>query len=169
MDIIGILMGFLQSLADNPLEYALVLYLYAIATAVILPVPVEFGLFLAPSLGILTKSFIVAAGKATGCVIVFYLGLKVEKAVYRWSRRFKFFAWFVDLMEKFVAKTWYFGLYILLSIPIMTDTVPIYLFSIFNKNGVMTPGYFTIVNFLAAINRCMIVIFLAKYFGIYVV
>lgn len=160
-------MDFLQSLADNPLEYAIVLYLFSIATAVILPIPVEFGLFLAPSLGILTKSLIVASGKATGCIIVFYLGLKVEKTIHRWSRRVKFFAWFVDLMEKFVAKTWYFGLYILLSIPIMTDTLPIYLFSIFNKNGVMTPGYFTIVNFLAAINRCMIVIFIANYLGIY--
>jgi len=160
---------FLRSLADSPLEYAIVLYLYSIATAVFLPIPVEFGLFLAPSLGVLTKSVIVGAGKATGSLMVFYLGLKVEKGIRAWSRHIRFFAWFVDVMEKFVAKTQYLGLYTLLSIPIMPDTLPIYLFSLFNKEEVLTPNYFALVNFLAAINRCMIVFFLAVYLGIYVV
>jgi hypothetical protein len=56
-----------------------------------------------------------------------------------------------------------------LSIPFMPDTITIYLFSIFNKDEIMTPNYFVIVNFLAAINRCLIVIFLAEILGIYVV
>ena len=97
--------GILQSLADNPLEYAIVLFLYSIATAVILPIPVELGLFLAPSLNVLTKSVIVGAGKATGSLMVFYLGLRVERTIRLWSRHIGFVAWFVDLMERFVAKT----------------------------------------------------------------
>jgi hypothetical protein len=161
--------GILQSLADNPLEYAIVLYLYSIATAVILPIPVELGLFLAPSLNVLTKSVIVGAGKATGSLLVFYLGLRVERTIRLWSRHIGFVASFVDLMERFVAKTQYLGLYVLLSVPIMPDTIPIYLFSLFNRDEVMTPNYFALVNFLAAINRCMIVFFLAVYLGIYVV
>lgn len=165
----NIFMEFLQSLANSPLEYAIVLYLFSIATAVFLPIPVEFGLFLAPSLDILTKAIIVGAGKATGSLMVFYLGLKVEKVIRAWSRHIRFFAWFVDSMEKFVAKTQYLGLYILLSIPLMPDTLPIYLFSLFNKGEILTPNYFALVNFLAAINRCMIVVFLAVYLGIYVV
>lgn len=169
MDIIGIFMGFLESLANSPVEYAIVLYFYSIATAVLLPIPVELGLFLAPSLGILTKSLIVAAGKATGCILVFYLGLKVEKRIRQWSEHVFFIGWFVKSMEWFVSKTRYWGLYLLMSIPFMPDTITIYLYSVFNKDEIITPNYFVIVNFLATINRCMIVIFLAEILGIYVV
>ena len=169
MDIVGIFMDFLESLANSPLEYAVVLYLYSIATAVLLPIPVELGLFLAPSLGILTKSLIVAAGKATGCILVFYLGLKVEKRIRQWSEHVFFIGWFVRSMEWFVSKTRYWGLYLLMSVPFMPDTITIYLYSVFNKDEIITPNYFVIVNFLATINRCMIVIFLAEYLGIYVV
>jgi hypothetical protein len=169
MDIVGIFMGFLESLANSPLEYAVVLYLYSIATAVLLPIPVELGLFLAPSLGILTKSLIVAAGKATGCVLVFYLGLKVEKRIRQWSENVFFIGWFVRSMEWFVSKTRYWGLYLLMSIPFMPDTITIYLYSVFNKDEIITPNNFVLVNFLATINRCMIVIFLAEILGIYVV
>jgi hypothetical protein len=169
MDLLGIFMGFLESLANSPVEYAIVLYLYSIATAIILPIPVEIGLFLAPSLGILTKSLIVAAGKATGCIIVFYLGLKVEQSIRLWSENVFFIGWFVRFVEWFVSKTRYWGLYFLLSVPFMPDTITIYLYSLFNKDEIMAPNYFVVVNFLAAINRCMIVIFLAEILGIYVV
>jgi membrane protein YqaA with SNARE-associated domain len=169
MDIIGIFISFLESLANSPLEYAIVLFFYSIATAILLPIPVEVGLFLAPSLGILTKSLIVAAGKATGCIIVFYLGLKVERSIRLWSEHVFFVGWFVKFVEWFVSKTSYWGLYLLMSIPFMPDTITLYLYSVFNKDEIMTPNYFVIVNFLASINRCMIVIFLAEYLGIYVV
>ncbi|MDD1746999.1 MAG: hypothetical protein LUQ16_04480 [Methanomassiliicoccales archaeon] len=169
MDIVGIFIGFLESLANSPLEYAIVLYFYSIATAILLPIPVEVGLFLAPSLGILTKSLIVAAGKATGCIIVFYLGLKVERSIRLWSEHVFFVGWFVKFVEWFVSKTRYWGLYLLMSVPFMPDTITLYLYSVFNKDEIMTPNYFVIVNFLASINRCMIVIFLAEYLGIYVV
>jgi hypothetical protein len=169
MDIIGLFIGFLESLANSPVEYAIVLYFYSIATAILLPIPVEVGLFLAPSLGILTKSLIVAAGKATGCILVFYLGLKLEKSIRLWSEHIFFIGWFVKFMEWFVSKTQYWGLYFLMSVPFMPDTITLYLYSVFNKDEIMTPNYFVVVNFMATINRCMIVIFLAEKLGIYVV
>jgi len=112
---------------------------------------------------------IVAAGKATGCILVFYLGLKVEKRIRQWSEHVFFIGWFVRSMEWFVSKTRYWGLYLLMSVPFMPDTITIYLYSVFNKDEIITPNYFVIVNFLATINRCMIVIFLAESLGIYVV
>jgi hypothetical protein len=169
MDIIGIFVNFLESLANSPVEYAIVLYFYSIATAILLPIPVEVGLFLAPSLGILTKSLIVAAGKATGCILVFYLGLRVERKIRQWSEHVFFIGWFERSMEWFVVKTRYWGLYFLMSVPFMPDTITIYLYSVFNKDEVMARNNFVIVNFLATINRCMIVIFLAEMLGIYVV
>jgi hypothetical protein len=111
----------------------------------------------------------VAAGKATGCILVFYLGLKVEKRIRQWSENVFFIGWFVRSMEWFVSKTRYWGLYMLMSVPFMPDTITIYLYSVFNKDEIITPNYFVIVNFLATINRCMIVIFLAEILGIYVV
>lgn len=165
MDLFEIFKTFLESVANSPIEYSFVLFVYAVLTAVILPFPVEIGLLFAPSLGIIEKSVIVALGKAIGALLIFFLGLKVEKTIRLWSEHVRFAAWFVKQMERFVAKTQYLGLYVLLSTPIMPDTISIYLFSLFNRDEVMKPGYFIMVNFLAAINRCMIWFFLAKSFG----
>jgi hypothetical protein len=119
---------------------------------------VEFGLFLNPDMSIFIKALILGLGKATGAFLIFYLGIKVEGPIRRWSRKWEWFKKFVDLMDRFVCKTRYIGLYILLSIPLMTDTVPIYLFSIFNKEGqALKPKWFTLTNFLAGVTRAMVV------------
>jgi hypothetical protein len=158
MDIISQLIAFLTSLSNDPLAYSVIFYIYCILAAIILPIPVEFGLFLNPDMSIFIKALILGLGKATGAFLIFYLGIKVEGPIRRWSRKWEWFRKFVDLMDRFVCKTRYIGLYILLSIPLMTDTVPIYLFSIFNKEGkALKPKWFTLTNFLAGITRAMVV------------
>jgi len=67
-----------------------------------------------------------------------------------------------------VRKTGYAGLYLLLSIPLMSDTIPIYVYSVFNAEGkALERNMFLLANFLAALNRVAIlgaIYFLAKPF-----
>ena len=167
MDLISELMNFLTQISANPLEYSIVLYVYSILAAIILPIPVEFGLFLSASVSIVIKALILGAGKATGSILVFYLGVKVEGLVHSLSRRFRWFKWLVDKMEWLVNKLSYVGLYIILSIPLMVDTVPVYLFSIFNHEGKsLQLRYFALANFLAGFTRAMIVFAIFEIMGI---
>src|SRR5216110_445464 len=54
-------------------------------------------------------------------------------------------------------KTGYAGLYLLLSIPLMSDTIPIYVYSHFNQEGkALERNMFLIANFLATLNRVAI-------------
>jgi len=148
------------------LDYSIILFVYALLSALILPIPVELVLFIPTPIGIMGTAIVLGLGKATGAMLVFYLGVKAEKSIRSWSTRWKWFETFVYWLEKFVEKTQYLGLYILLSIPLMSDTIPIYLFSLFNKDEVMKPKYFAIANFCAGVNRAMIVYALASLFGI---
>jgi membrane protein YqaA with SNARE-associated domain len=157
---------FLQTLANNPVDYSIILFVYALLAALILPIPVELVLLIPTPIGILGTAIVLGLGKATGAMLVFFLGVKVEKSIRMWSSNFKWIGKFVDLLEKFVAKTQYIGLYILLSIPLMPDTITIYFFSLFNKDEIMKPSYFAVTNFCAGVNRAMIVYALASLAGI---
>ena len=107
------------------------------------------------------------AGKATGSVLVFYIGTRVEVTVRRWQR-WNWFSWLVEKSELLVEKAGYVGLYILLSIPGMVDTIPIYIFSVFNREGkVLELKYFALVNFLGGITRAFLLFVLLEFFGIH--
>lgn len=157
---------FIQTLVNNPLDYTVMVFVYALLAALILPIPVEFVLFIPTPIGILGTAVVLGLGKATGAMLVFYLGVKAEKSIRRWSTKWKWFERFVNLLERFVNWAQYLGLYILLSIPLMSDTIPIYFFSLLNKDEVMKPSYFAITNFCAGVNRAMIVYAVAALFGI---
>jgi hypothetical protein len=80
--------------------------------------------------------------------------------------RHRFFRGFLNLMRRFVARTRYVGLYIILSIPLMVDTVPVYLFALFNQKGVMKLRYFAATNFFAGITRAALVYGIATAFNV---
>jgi membrane protein DedA with SNARE-associated domain len=154
----------LQILADSyntPWVYALLAFGYAILVAVILPIPIEVAL-LNPLIKqdwgfLIAVSFAIAAGKTIGAWIIFVFGLNIEGSVRKWSERWRLAAWVVTKAEKFVGKTGYTGVYLLLSIPLMSDTIPIYVYSLFNKEGKsLEQNMFLIANFLAALNRVAI-------------
>ncbi len=167
MDIISQLIAFLESISNDPVAYSVIFYIYCVLAAIILPIPVEFGLFLNPDVSIFIKALILGLGKATGGFLIFYLGIKVEGPIKRWSRKWKWFKNFVDLMERFVCRTRYIGLYILLSIPLMTDTVPIYLFSVFNMDGkALNAKWFALTNFLAGVTRALAVYVIFMFFEV---
>ena len=160
-DLFDPLLQFLDTLYNTPLAYMVVVFFYAIAVAIVLPIPIEVVLLL-PLIQfrwgyIAGITIALAAGKTVGAWLIFVLGLKVEGSIRTWSNRWRLAAWFVAKAEKFVAKTGYTGVYLLLSIPLMSDTIPIYVYSLFNPEGkVLERNMFLIANFLAALNRVAI-------------
>jgi membrane protein YqaA with SNARE-associated domain len=168
MGVIDNMVSYLESVAHDPILYLFLLFLYSVAAAVFLPIPVEFALFLSPQTPFAAKALVLALGKTVGSILVFYIGFNVEAPIRRWSDRWSFFRAFVHFCEWFVIKLGYVGLYLLLSIPFMSDTVVLYVFAVFNKEGkVLNMKMFALVNFLGAITRCVIVFFAADYLADY--
>ncbi len=154
MDLIGIL----TSLATNPLLYSIVFLIYVILAAVVLPIPVEIGLFnyhIHPAILI----FILALGKAIGALVVFQIGVTARKKMKKFSTDIDFVNKLVEYSEEFVKRYGYYGLFIILSIPLMIDSVSLYLFSLLNpeeKGKGMDREWFTIINFFAGATRGVI-------------
>jgi hypothetical protein len=166
VDLIQTLIQFLEGLSGDPVAYSIVFFLYAVAATVFLPIPVEIGLFFSPETSIVVKALVLGAGKAVGSVLVFMLGDRLNNGLTGWAMRHRFFRGFLNLMRRFVARTRYIGLYIILSIPLMVDTVPVYLFALFNQKGVMKLRYFAATNFFAGITRAALVYGIAIAFNV---
>ncbi len=86
-----------------------------------------------------------------------------------WAARWKLAGVGLSLAREFVARTKYVGLYVLLCVPLMTDTLPVYLFSIFNKKGVMTMPFFVVTCFAGGATRALLLYFIFGLFGIILV
>jgi membrane protein YqaA with SNARE-associated domain len=158
MDIIPAFMDFLSSVQHDPVTYSIFLFLYSGLAAIILPIPVEAALFISPDTPFALKAVIMGAGKALGSIAVFYIGFNLEGPVRNLSKKWKFFDLVVRFSEWFVSKLGYVGMYLLLSVPLMADTVILYIFSLFNKEGKeLELKKFALVNFLAGITRAAIV------------
>ena len=153
--------GFLLNGYGNPYVFLPLVFVYAILIALILPIPIELSL-IAPIVNhdwgyLASIALALAAGKTVGAWLIFVLGVRVETTIRWWSEKWRFAKWFVDKADLFVQKTGYLGLYLLLSIPLMSDTIPIYLYSLFNKEGKsLERNLFLGANFFAAINRVAI-------------
>ncbi len=160
-------MDWLVNGMSNPLTFLLIFFVYCVLAAIILPIPVElglagyvtfsslFGLSLFWSFTIL--AVVMGLGKAVGSSFVFQIGVRVEDNVRQWTR----WGWFQKLLEKstiLVERFGYIGLFVIMSIPIMTDTVPLYIFSILNKEGkIFEMKWFVLSNFFAGATRAFIV------------
>jgi len=166
VDIFSGFMEFLSGLSTDPVIYGIVFFIYAVMATVFLPIPVEAGLFFSPETSIFIKGLILGSGKAVGSNIVFTLGDKINNGLTSLMSRSGFTRKFMELMQRFVARTRYYGLYAILSIPLMVDTIPLYLFSLFNQKGLMSLRYFVLTNFLAGITRATIVYLIFEQLGI---
>lgn len=162
-DLFGTLVQFLQDAYNNPGIFLPLVFVYAIAIAVFLPIPIELTL-LPPILNeqwgyLVAISLALATGKMVGAWLIFILGINVENNIRYWSRRWRVADWFVKKADLFVQKTGYLGLYVLLSVPLMSDTIPIYLYSLFNVEGkALERNMFLLANFFAALNRVAILV-----------
>ena len=160
------MMSFLAQTAADPIAYSVVLFFYAILAAIVLPIPVEVGLLLSPHTPVILLVVILGLGKMVGSILVFYLGLGIGDKIEAWTARWPGFGLLVTKSEWLVKKLNYLGLYIILSVPLMTDTVPLYIFSILNKNGVFSVQMFAFVNLCAGITRGSILLILLSLFGV---
>src|SRR5512136_1631708 len=155
MDPLTALTMALTSETPVTLVYLLVIFGYSFLSAVILPFPVEAIL---TDVSPLPEALALGLGKAVGALAIFYIGSTVEKAIYRYER-WGFFRWFLDKTEKFVKIAGIFAIYLLNSVPIMSDTVINYLFSVLNKDGkLIDVRLFVLTNFLAGFNRALLYI-----------
>ncbi len=164
------LITFLQDVLGNPVLFFPLLFIYSVLVAVILPIPIEFALvwpLLSGDLMLFVGATLtIAIGKTVGAWAIFFLGIRVEDNIRRWSEKYRFSKWFVELMTRFVRRTRHVGLLILLSVPFMPDTVPIYIYSLFNTEGeVLSMSVFLGVNFVAAVIRSAIIAALFVAFG----
>jgi len=155
----------IRSFLGNPVVFFLLAFGLSVLIAIILPIPVELFLVIPFEEGSATLMAValvaVAFGKAVGAWLVFLLGLKVEGAIYKWSARAEWIAKVVDALGRFVRRTGAIGLYILLSIPLMSDTAVLYFYALFNKEGkAIDERLFIASNFLAGVNRVALVFIL---------
>src|SRR5207247_11408522 len=99
-------------------------------------------------------------GEAAGLGLLFSPVRRVEAGLRSWSQRYRSIGRLVAGCERFVRKTNYVGVYVLLSIPVMSDTIPIYLYALFNEEGkALNRTAFLVANFLAAWTRAGFVVF----------
>lgn len=160
------LMDYLMANQADPATYLFVLFMFCVAAAIFLPIPIEIALIWSPSIFFPIKALVMGLGKGTGAVAVFFIGAKVEGAVERFSR-WGWFKWLLVKSEAFVGRYGIFAMYIIMSIPGMVDTIPLYLFSIFNKRGtIIRLRDFALANFLAGITRAFLIFAIVELLGL---
>ncbi|MCJ7561887.1 MAG: hypothetical protein MUO84_02615 [Thermoplasmata archaeon] len=165
-------MGFWDSLIDwlnqyqaDPATYLFLFFLFCVAAAIILPIPVEI-LLVVPGVPFVYKAIVMGLGKGLGAFAVFQIGGEIEQVVRRFSK-WRWFKWLLDKSEIFVRRYGYGAMYVIMSVPGMVDTIPLYIFSILNKEGeLMTRKGFVIVNVLAGVTRAVLIYTLFHAFDI---
>jgi len=141
--------------------YLIGLFLYAIAAAVVLPLPVEAALAFYRGIDTSIKAVVLGLGKAVGAIVVFYVGYKVNPYIERWMGRHPFGARVLKLLELFVRKTGWIGLTILLAIPFMSDTAVNYFYSLLNEEGhAVGRWHFVLANLVGGIVRAYVFLWL---------
>ena len=157
----------LQSVATDPWSYLPLLFAYTVASTLILPIPEEIGL-LNPFIPWYYLVLVLGAGKTVGAALVYPLGGRVGVALERWIARWPWAASWYAWVQRQVGRYGYPALFALLAVPFMTDTAPVYAFSIANPAegpGRMRFGGFLTANFLAGITRGFLFLAVPLYFG----
>ncbi|MFO7992435.1 MAG: hypothetical protein R6U61_09150 [Thermoplasmata archaeon] len=159
----------LKSAASNPVYYSILFFTYAVLAAVILPIPVEVGLFnflIHPAILIT----VLALGKGVGSLIVFEISTKVRNRVKKMSVKNRFIKKIVDFSEWFVQKYGSIGLFLILSTPLMIDSITLYLFSLLNPEEdhgrALSREWFVFINIMGGAVRGLITLIVYYYLNI---
>jgi len=138
----------------GPALFLVGLFLYAIAAAVFLPIPVEPFLNFYPEIDVVVKAVVLGLGKAVGAIAIFYIGFTVNRWLEGWMERHPRWAKILKFLERFVRRTRWFGLTILLSIPLMSDTAVNYFYSLLNEEGhSISRWQFVLANLVGGVAR----------------
>lgn len=165
-------MGALDQLTDlltqnqtDPVVYLLLFFLFCVLAAIALPLPIEIFLVINPTVPFALKAIVMGLGKGTGAIAVFFIGAKIEETIMRFAK-WRWFRWLLEKSEVFVRRYGYTAMFCIMAIPGMVDTVPLYIFSILNKEGkLMTLRGFAIVNVLAGITRAVLIYLIITMLG----
>ena len=161
------LIDYLNANQADPATYLFIFFLFCVAAAILLPIPVEVALVVNPSIHIAVKAAVMGLGKGTGALAVFFLGRKIDETVGQYARKWRWYNWLLVKSEKLVRKYGYVAMYAIMSIPGMVDTIPLYIFSILNKEGkLMKLWGFVVVNVLAGVTRAILIYSLFEAFGV---
>jgi hypothetical protein len=152
--------------ASDPILYSVTFFVYAIMATVILPLPVELGLLVSPGTPFLLLAVVLGLGRVIGGVMVFYAGHKIGSQTHAWFYRWNWSTQMMNWFESLITKLGYLGLYIIMSIPFMLDSLPLYAYSISDKNMGFQVKWFALTNFLARFTRAIIFSVLLDLFGI---
>jgi len=117
----------------------LLIFLYEIGAAVVLPTPSEIPLLGYNYIPLAWIFLFAVLGKTVGAYIVFLVGDRVKGTAkfnryldrHHWAKRF------FDLSERFVRRYGVFAVFVLLSIPGFPDTVSLYLFAIVGRRPIL--------------------------------
>lgn len=106
-----------------------------------LPIPEEIGL-LNPLLPFWYVVLVLAIGKAVGAMIIYPIGGRAGDLLEAWTARWPYLRRLWPPTRRIVARYGYVGLFTLLAIPFMTDTLPVYVFAMLNApaNGPPAPA-----------------------------
>jgi len=169
LDLIDIL---LNAFGD-PISYSIIFLIYVILAAIILPIPVEIGLF-NPYIHSIWLIIILAIGKGIGALIVFNVSKTIRKKIKKISigNNWKVTKKIVSKSENFVKKYGHYGLFIIMSIPLMVDSITLYLFSLLNpieEKTTLTLTKFVMINMAAGATRGIIILSIFYYIGIKII
>ena len=117
----------------------LLIFLYEVAAAVVLPTPSEIPVLGYTWIPVWLIFIFAVAGKTLGSYIVFFLGDRM-KSTNRFQRLAARYAWVrrvLEWSERFVRRFGFWAVFLLLSIPGFPDTVSLYLFALVGDRPVL--------------------------------
>jgi membrane protein DedA with SNARE-associated domain len=155
----------LESSAANPLYYSIAFFVYTVLATVILPLPVELGLLISPETNILLLALVLGFGRVVGGIIVFYAGHRIGSETQQWFYRWEWSIQLMNQFERLMTRSGYLGLYIIMSIPFMLDSIPLYVFSISDEKMRFKIKWFALTNFLAGFTRAVLFSMLLNILG----
>jgi len=165
MDLTGILLGATQ----DPLVYSVLFFIYVILTVLILPIPVEIGLF-NPYLHPVLLIAILAIGKGVGSALAFEIGARIRGAIKKRMTGTPVTRKIIGWCELFVKRYGYYGLFIIMSTPLMLDSVTVYLFSMLNPKDdgkmALKRKWFVLLNIVAGAVRGCVILIVAYFFNV---
>lgn len=166
MDLTEILLNAIE----DPISYSIIFLVYVILAAIILPIPVEIGLF-NPHINPILLITILAIGKGIGAFIVFNISKKLRKKIKKITvgKNWKITKKIISKLENFVKKYGHYGLFIIMSIPLMVDSITLYLFSLLNptdEKTILTSTKFVIINVAAGAIRGIVILSIFYFIGI---
>ena len=135
----------------------LLIFLYEVAAAIILPTPSELPVLGHAKLPLGWILAFAVAGKTVGSYVVFFLGDRAKETARfrRLAARYRWIQAVLGWSERFVRRYGFFAVLLLLSIPGFPDTVSLYLFAIVGNRPVL----FSIASGLGTGVRILLVLF----------